>query len=378
MKKAIILFLAIFLVVGLSSCGKKAKEPVVKVKIQKEAEPVEVEKAAKRDIAISYTLSGKLSGVEDVVIMSEISFPTKVKKVNVKLGDKVSKGQVLFMLDDEDIRKQIEKAKAAYELANRNLESQREQIENAKINFDRIKKLYKEGAVSKQQYEQAKLKASDKLIEVLKAQVNQAKVSLDQAYSQLEKTIVKSPINGYAAAINVQENEFITSSQPAMRIVNTDKLTVNFGVSENIINKIKKNMEVNVKVQVATDKILKGIVKAVSPIPDDRAGIYPVEVEIDNKDGLIKPGMFAEITFDIEKVEKVLSIPSEAVKDIDGKKYVYVVINDAAVLKEVEIGIENGKFTQVISGLTENDKVIVKGQDYIENGQKVAIVRGEK
>lgn len=380
MRKFISLVVVMFLIVaGLSGCGiRKSEEQVIKVEVQEDLEAVEVASPSKRDIAISYILSGKLSGIEDVIIMSELSFPAKVKKVNVKLGDRVSKGQVLFILDDENIRKQIEQAEAAYNLANKNLKSQKEQIENAKINFQRIEELYKEGAVSKQQYEQARLGASDTLIEALEAQVNQARVVLDQAYSQLEKTVVKSPIDGYAVAINVQENEFVTSGQLSMRIVNIDKLTVNLGIAEQIINKIQKGQEVKVNVRVATDETLIGIVKAVSPVPDERTGIYPVEIEIDNMDGLIKPGMFAEIVFDIEKVENVLSIPSEAVKNIDGKNYVFIVNDGIAKLKQVELGLENGKFTQIISGLTEDDKIIVKGQDYIEDGQKVRIVRGEQ
>lgn len=258
------------------------------------------------------------------------------------------------------------------------MESTREKIENAKVNFERIERLYKEGAVSKQQYEQAKLSASNTSIEALEAQVNQAKIVLEQARSELEKTIVKSPINGYAADVNVQENEFASSSQPAMRIVNTDKLKVNVGVSEQIINKIYKGQKVDVKVKVATDQILKGTVKAVSPVPDQRTQIYPVEIEIGNADNLIKPGMFAEILFDIEKRDNVLAIPSGAVQEDNGKKYVYVVENGIVKKRDIEIGLDNGNYVEIKSGLKEKDKVVVKGQNYVEDGEKVKVVRGDK
>lgn len=379
MKKVIPLILIMILAIGaLSGCAKKGEEPTVNAENKEDAVPVEIINPSQRNVAISHTLSGKLSAIQDVMIMPELSYPAKVTSVNVVLGDRVSRGQVLFVLDDENIRKQIEQAEAAYNVANKNLESTREKIENAKVNFERIERLYKEGAVSKQQYEQAKLSASNTSIEALEAQVNQAKIVLEQARSELEKTIVKSPINGYAADVNVQENEFASSSQPAMRIVNTDKLKVNVGVSEQIINKIYKDQKVDVKVKVATDQILKGTVKAVSPVPDQRTQIYPVEIEIDNADNLIKPGMFAEILFDIEKRDNVLAIPSGAVQEDNGKKYVYVVENGIVKKRDIEIGLDNGNYVEIKSGLKEKDKVVVKGQNYVEDGEKVKVVRGDK
>jgi RND family efflux transporter MFP subunit len=163
-----------------------------------------------------------------------------------------------------------------------------------------------------------------------------------------------------------------------MRIVNTDKLKVNVGVSEQIINKIYKDQKVDVKVKVATDQILKGTVKAVSPVPDQRTQIYPVEIEIDNADNLIKPGMFAEILFDIEKRDNVLAIPSGAVQEDNGKKYVYVVENGIVKKRDIEIGLDNGNYVEIKSGLKEKDKVVVKGQNYVEDGEKVKVVRGDK
>lgn len=374
MEKIRLLVLAIILLVGVLSGCSSGQQEVANETVNSEA--VEVLNPYTEDIAISNTLSGKLSAIEDVMIMAEI--PAKVTSVRVKIGDRVSEGDVLFTLDDENVRKQIEQAQAGYNLAAKNLEMQMEQIQNAKVNLERIEKLYNEGAVSKQQFEQAKLGASEANVEALKAQVNQAKVGLDQALSQLEKTVVKSPIDGFAAAINIQENEFATNSQPAMRIVNTDKLTVNLGVSEEIINKIREGQKVNVKVKVALDETIEGIVKAVSPVPDDRTQIYPVEIEIDNSSGIIKPGMFAEIIFNVEEVKDVLVVPSNSIIERNQNKFVYVVENNKAKIKEVKTGLDDGKVVEIKEGLSKDDKVIVKGQDFVEDGVEVRIVRGEE
>ncbi len=378
MKKMISLFIVAILLVGIfSGCTSEPETEVGSIE-ETEGEAVEVMNPYGEDLAITQEFSGKLSAIEDVMIMPELSFPAKVISVKVSLGDKVAKGDVLFTLDDENIRNQIEQSEAAYNIANKNVEKTIEQIEDAKMNLDRIEKLYNEGAVSKQQYEQAQLGASNTTIELLQAQTNQAKVALDQAYSQLKKTVVRAPISGYAVDISLKENEFATSSQPAMRIVNTEKLIVNLSVSEQIINKIEKNQEVAIKVNVSGEEIIKGVITAVSPVPDQRTQIYPVEVEIENKDGLIKAGMFAEIIFNMEESKDALVIPSNAILSKNEKNYVYIVKDNSAEIKEVELGLDNGKLVEILSGLTEEDKVVVRGQDYIEDGDKVRIIRGEE
>ncbi len=377
MKKVTVIFLTVVLSLTLlSGCGAKGDaEQVTTVNPDEVAEPVEVQNLEIMDIAVSQTLSGKLSPMEDVTIIPEV--PAKVTSVKVKLGDKVKKGQVLFTLNDKNIRDSIEQAEAGYNLTKKNLESQKEKIDNAKVNFERMEMLYKEGAISKQQYEQAKIGASDTLIESLQAQVNQAKVSLDQARRQLDKAVITSPVSGYAVAINVEENEFASTQQPAMRVVNTDKLKVNMSVSEQIINKVYKGQEVDINVKVATDETLKGKVTAVSPVPDAATQVFPVEVEIENKDNLLKAGMFAEIMFNIEESKEVLAIPSDAIME-NGKSYVFLVKDNIAKKQEIEVGLNNGKHAEVKSGLSKEDKVIVSGQDYVEDGQKVRIVRGDK
>jgi len=331
-------------------------------------EAVEVVAPYYDDIRITTSLSGKLNAIEEVMIIPEI--PSKVTSLRVELGDRVSRGDILFVLDDEAIRNQIQQAEAAYNLASKSLQMQMEQIQNARINFERIEKLYNEGAVSKQQYEQAKLTASD-------AQVNQSKVALDLAKSQLDKTVVTAPIDGYVAAITIKEKEYASNVQPAMRIVNTDKFLVKLGVSEDMVVRIKPGDKVNVKVNTI-DENIEGIVKAVSPIPDDMTQIYPVEIEIPNTNNMLKAGMFAEIVIDLEKVENALIIPRSAVFNKDGKEYVYKVENDTAVLTEVKTGIDDGNNIEIMEGLSEADRVIVKGQDFIEDGEKVRVVRGDQ
>ncbi len=379
MKRVISLFVVISLTIAvISGCSGKPDESVEATNIEEVSRPVEVVTPEKRDIAISNALSGKLSATEDIAVVSELSPSPKVKDLRVQVGDRVKKGEVLFVLDDENIKDQIEQLQASYDASTWNIKNTEEKLQNAKTDLERMEKLYEAGAITDQALEQARLAASDTSLNGLKAQVKQSKVSLDQAISKLQDTVITAPITGYVVDVNIDENEFPPTGSAAMRIVNTDKLTVDVGVAERIVNKISKGQEVDVRIKVATDDTLKGIVKTVSPIPDQASQVYPVEIEIDNKDGSIKAGMFAEIIFDIEKQEDVLSIPSDAIIENDNGKYVYVVENDTAKVKEIEVGLDNGEYTEIASGISESDNVVIKGHDYVEDGEKVNIVRGDK
>ena len=87
--------------------------------------------------------------------------------------------------------------------------------------------------------------------------------------------------------------------------------------------------------------------------------------------------MFAKVYLNTDRIENTYAVKTEAVKEKDNIKYVFVVNGDTATEKEVATGLDTGSYIEIISGLTEGDKVIVKGQDYITDGSKIKVVRGE-
>ena len=92
----------------------------------------------------------------------------------------------------------------------------------------------------------------------------------------------------------------------------------------------------------------------------------------------IRTGMFAKANLNTNFKENVIAVNSESIMEDGTKSYVYVVNKDKAVKKEVEIGVDSGEYIEIISGLKDGEQVLVKGQDYVENGSRVKIIRGEK
>lgn len=374
--KMIALILAsIMLLILLVGCSKQTTANANKNEAEKYI-PVEVETVEKRNISNLTTFTGKVNPDKDIAVLPKL--PGKVMTVGVRVGDKVNKGAVLFTLDPEDVQKQVSQAEAQLKIAEANFLSSKEKIDNAKMNLQRQKQLYEAGAISKSQLEQFELQASDSNLALIEAQVNQAKVGYDQALDSLKSMSVTSPVDGVVASVNVEVGEMVSNAQPALTIADTDKVYVTVSVAENIVNELNKNQSVKVVVPSVSEQVILGKIDNISPISDSRTQLYPVKIYLENKSSAIKPGMFAKIQLETKLKNDVIAIKSEAVVLKNGKTLAYVVQDDKAVEKELKLGLDTGAYIEVLQGLNPAEKLITKGQTYVDNGVKVKVVGGSK
>lgn len=366
--KRILVLLLIFIIV-LTGCS--SEEAVVTEEESYTA--VEVETLKPMNLSIENIMTAKVFADKDVFVIPLMA--GKVEKIYVNVGDKVNKDEVLFVLDKDDINKQVNQAYTAYEAAKAGYDVSAAQIQLAKDSFEKIKKLYEEGAVPETQYEQAKLAASDESLEAAKMGVEQARVAYDNAASMLENAEVKAPISGVISNVNIVEGEYATQSNPPITIVDSDSITIEFGVPSNMVNKIKTGDKVKVEISAANyDE--ETVINNISSSADMMTNLYNVEIVINN-DGTIKPGMFAKVYLDTDRIENAFAVKTEAVKEKEDKKYVFVANGDVSMQKEVTTGLDTGTYIEIKSGLAEGDNVIVKGQDYVNDGSKIKVVRGE-
>ena len=199
------------------------------------------------------------------------------------------------------------------------------QLQDAKKAYEDMKTLYEIGSASKQQLDQMKTayetasigynsakdaydlfinSLSKESIERAESQLTQAaatkeglEVQLANAYESLKDTAVKSPIDGIVSSRTIDPGEMVSGAVAPFTIIQMDTVSVEVNVSEQLINKIEKGQKVTVHVSSAFDKPFEGTIHAISPAADERTFTYPVKIEIPNKEGLLKPGMFAEVEF---------------------------------------------------------------------------------
>ncbi len=405
--------LAIVLITALtlSGCNQDVVSVDATPKMEKSTN-VNVARVEKRTIASEIVLNGKLQPVNSINVIPKM--PGKVNMVNVDIGDKVNKGDVLFTLEDKDILLQVQQAAAGLRAAQVGLtrskgsgmEQQLNQLKtalvqaetnynDAKKNYDRMKELHSEGIISKQQLEQiesqmkmaeeqykstksslelTESKVRPETIASAEAQVQQAQAGYDSAKSSLDNTVITAPISGVIASNNVKVGEFASTSSIAMSVIDNSFVTVDVNVPENAINKITLNDSVEVLVNTVSNQPLEGEIVTISPVADRGSQSYPVKIKIANDSGLLKGGMFAEIKIIADKAEDTLAIPITSMVNVDGKNVVYVANGDIAEKREIEIGYMNDEYAQVKQGLEENEVIVIKGQNYIEDGSKLTII----
>jgi len=206
LKKILTLLLITALVA--TGCGNKDSDVSA---IEETYTAVEVETLKSMELHIENVMTAKTYADKDVYVVPMMA--GKVESIKVNVGDRVRKDDVLFVMDKDDIQKQVNQALAAYESAKAGYEVNVAQIDNAKKSFDRIEKLYEEGAVPETQFDQAKLAASDISLEAAQKGVEQARVAYENAASTAKNAIVKAPIAGVVSDISIVEGEYATSSK---------------------------------------------------------------------------------------------------------------------------------------------------------------------
>ncbi|SHJ99475.1 RND family efflux transporter, MFP subunit [Geosporobacter subterraneus DSM 17957] len=379
MKKKIIAILMVstLLTSFLAGCtGKKAGEIDTQVKEEEMYTPVETEKVVLRTIANEISFSGKVEANREVSVVPKM--PGKVTSVQAKVGSTVTQGTILFVMNQEDIQKQVDQAQISVASAKANYARTEEQVNNAKVNLERTRQLYEQGAVPLSQYEQAVLAASERPLETARIQIEQAELAYRQALDSLKDASVVSPISGTVSAVNIEVGEMASTAQPAVMVVDMSRLFVKIDVPENMINDVKLGQPVDILIPAASEEKFAGKVETISPIANAATNQYTVQIYIENKEQRIKPGMFAKIQLNTRLKENVIAVRGETVVQKGARSLAYIVVDGKAVEREVKKGIDTGAFVEILEGLKPGDEVIVKGQHYVEEGSIVKVVGSDQ
>jgi len=210
----------------------------------------------------------------------------------------------------------------------------------------------------------AQVRAKEQAIATARAQVMQAEAALRYAETQLSYTRIVSPIDGIIASVSTQEGETIAAGLTAptfVTIIDLSKLQVDALVDETDIGRVKVGQTTAFTVDSFPDEEFEGTVTAIYPkaIIDQNVVDYDVVVTIANPRGLLRPDMTANVTINVATKENVLAVPNKAVKREEGLKVVYVVQRDSLIRRSVKTGWKDSDYTEILSGLTEGERVVV-------------------
>lgn len=290
-------------------------------------------------------------------------------KLNVDIGDVVKEDQVLAVLDTPEVDQQYVQAVA--DLAN-----SKANREIAKISAERWQELYKVNseALSKQEVDErlATYTASEAQVLAQEANVNRLKQLQDFKY-------VVAPFDGVITQRNIDLGSLITagssgSPQQLFEIAKVDWIRNFVYVPQNYFRAIKEGVEAQVHIREFPERTFKGIVTRYAKALDPVSRTLLTEVDIDNKDRVIFPGLYTEVTFFVKPDAPYFVVPSTAIIIRTGEPRIAVVDNDnVAHLRTVTIGRDHGKTVEILVGLEKGDRVVVNPTEKIRDGVKVEV-----
>jgi len=290
-----------------------------------------------------------------------------ITRLNYQVGDFVKKGVLIAEIDDREKLAEKRSLEAQIEEQKKDLEAKEAQYAYNKQNYEREKMLLEKEFTTRDNVERAKremdvslaqLEASKAMIKVIKEKLKSLEVSL--SYHK-----IYSPISGFVSQVTTQQGETVVAGLSAVNlitIIDPTKLEMWIYVDETDIGKVKKGMFVEYWVDAYKKKVFTGTISMIYPQPEIKDNIvyYLAIVKIDPKNTeFLKPEMTTHVKIIVEKKKDVLVVPNSAVRFEEGKNVVYAMTKDKTVRVDVETGIRDDRFTEIISGVKEGDKIII-------------------
>ena len=277
-------------------------------------------------------LSGSIEANEQVEIRSEVS--GIVKNIYFQEGSNVSKGQVLFKVNDIELKAQLAQAKTKESLASENER--------------RAKLLLQKEAISQEEYD------------VARADYQSAKAQSQLIQAQIEKTSVRAPFSGKIGLRSISPGTYVTSTLLVAKLVNSGQLKITFSIPEKYTSQVKKNATITFKVTGANQSYSAKIY-AIEPEVEIATRTLKVRALADNKDGKLLPGTFADVQLPLDIIKDAVVIPTEAIIPVQDGKKVFIANKGMAKEVMVETATRTDASILVLSGLKVGDTVLTSG-----------------
>ncbi|MBI2646805.1 MAG: efflux RND transporter periplasmic adaptor subunit [Deltaproteobacteria bacterium] len=320
---------------------------------------VEVTQPIQKEMVEAISATGTIAAEKETTLASKI--PGKIKSILIQEGQEVESDQKLIQLESKELELQTEIAQSAHRSAASAIDEE---------NYKRHKALYEEGVITKSEFD--KIEAEYKAAKADKERLGKT-VELQE--EQKASSEITAPFSALAAQILVHEGEVIAAGQPLAELVSMDIVNVEVPIASQNIGKIQKGMEAHVTVDSSSQNF-KGTLETISPVADPMSRTFESKIKIDNKNRILKPGMFAKVSIIAQRHPQAITLPKTALvkkEDLPGK-WIYIIQNKKALLLQIQTGLENKDDIEVTSPLDLTSMVVTAGQSELYEGANVTIV----
>ncbi len=346
-----------------NSADKKGKAspaiPVIVAAVTEQSMPLKIQAIGNVEVQATVSIKSRLDG--------------QIVKVGFSDGQDIAKGQTLFEIDARPLQAQWQQAQAA-------VARDQAQLARARAQEERYKDLLQKGFVSQDAYAQFRTN-----VDTAAATVRASEAAAENARLQTEYTVIRSPLEGRAGKILIQQGNLVKANDTVALVVINQlaPIYVSFAVPEQYLGVIRKYMAMG-KLAVealppgATDIAASGTLAFVDNTVDATTGTVRLRATFPNKDKSLWPGQFVGTSVTLNETQNAIVVPSQAVQTGPRGQYVYVVKDDTAQMREISIERVDGAQTVVAKGLAAGEQVVTSGQSRLVPGMKVSIKPGNR
>ena len=329
--------------------GPKSKE---KELIEEALINVRAEPPSRRSMEEVIEVHGNLEPLERVDVVAEVS--GTIVDVSAREGDRVRRGDLLARIDDEEYQLNLRQARTALRVA--------------RFDYNSTKILYEEGMKSRQEMEQKWRSYED------------ARTNVDLYELRLNNTKVRSPIDGLVVTRNAEPYREASAMEVLFTVADLSGYEINITVTEAEVAKIRVGQNVRVRVDALAKDLdsfpLEATVTRIQPRVDPQTGTVEVEISLKDPGAGARMGMFARLRIVTDVREKALAIPRRALPAEDDK-YVWVVEDGKPRMREIETGLVDQNWVEIVGGLSPEDRVIIEGHTALTENSRINIVAAD-
>ncbi len=348
-----VLVLAAALTLTLAGCGPEAQaNGQDEARASARVINVEVVELERRPFTETVRITGTVQANQDVTISAEES--GAIREILVEKGTSVETGQPLFRIDGALLASQVRESRARAELA--------------RETWERRKRLFEEDGVGT---ELAYLEA--------RSAAEQAAAQLETLEERLERTVIRSPIDGILESREVEVGTMVSSGTPVARVVQVDPVKITGGVPERFAADVGQGTEARVTFDVLPNEEFTGRLSYAGATVNPRNRTYPVELVLPNPGRVVKPEMVANLSLTRRELDAALVVPQDAVVRVEEGFVAFVAVErEGRTVAEVRpLVLAGSQRNRVVveEGLEAGDRLIVVGQQQVAHGDEVEVVR---
>ncbi|HET7218401.1 MAG TPA: efflux RND transporter periplasmic adaptor subunit [Vicinamibacterales bacterium] len=354
--------------------------------------PVEFAVAKRAPVSEQILVVGNLIGAATVEVVPRVN--GRLQAVNVKLGDAVKQGEVIARVEDLEIREQVRQAEATYKVSEASIRQRKADLALAKNNLDRSRSLYERQLLPQQTFDDvdARYQAALAQLDLAQAQFEVSKARLDELKITLSNTQIVAPVDGFVGKRFLDPGAFASTNAPVASIVDIRTVRMVANLVERDMRRVPTGTPAVVEVDAFPGEKFNGRVSRVAPVFDPATRTAEIEIEVANGDYRLKPGMYSRVQLTISTRDDAITIPRNALVDLEGKSGVFVADVPAgaegtrgssgtagssqpqalvAKFVPVEVGIRDGEHIEVKGGLNDGTRVITTGASALKDGDRI-------